>query len=198
MNDAGQGSALPLEGRDGARMSTTMDPSAEAVCAAFTAAVSSGRLNLPSPGSGQTRERWAGFMDLAGDDLSLARLGEGHADARAILAELGEPEPPPGSRWGVWAANPPGPSLRAEPTGDGWCLTGVKQYCSGARCCTHALVTAAAPDGRGLFAVTAGTFVPLAGTWPATGMAGSDTLDAEFSAVPARPVGPPGAYLSRP
>jgi alkylation response protein AidB-like acyl-CoA dehydrogenase len=175
-----------------------MDASAEAVSAAFTAAVGSGRLNLPLPGSGRTRERWAGFMDLAQEDLSLARLGEGHADALAILDEIGEPEPPPGSRWGVWAANPPGPGLRAEPSGDGWCLTGIKQYCSGARCCTHALVTAAAPDGMRLFAVAAGSFVPLAGTWPATGMAGSDTLDVEFPAAPARPIGPPGAYLNRP
>ena len=175
-----------------------MDASTAAVSAAFTAAAGSGRLNLPLPGSGRTRERWAGFMDLAGEDLSLARLGEGHADAVAILGELGEPEPPPGSRWGVWAANPPGPSLRAEPAGEGWCLTGVKQYCSGARCCTHALVTAAAPDGVRLFTVTAGSFVPLLGTWPATGMAGSDTLDVEFLAAPAHPVGPPGAYLNRP
>jgi alkylation response protein AidB-like acyl-CoA dehydrogenase len=179
-------------------MNTTMDSAADAVCAAFTAAVSSGRLNLPWPGGGRTRERWAGFMDLAEEDLSLARLGEGHADALAILAELGEPEPPPGSRWGVWAANPPGPSLHAEQRGDGWRLTGVKQYCSGARCCTDALVTAAAPDGMRLFAITAGSFVPLAGTWPATGMAGSDTLDVEFSATPACPIGAPGAYLSRP
>jgi alkylation response protein AidB-like acyl-CoA dehydrogenase len=176
----------------------SMDSSAEAVAAAFTAAVASGRLNLPSPGSGRTRERWAGFMDLAGEDLSLARLGEGHADALAILEELGEPEPPADSRWGVWAANPPGPSLRAEQTGDGWRLAGVKQYCSGARCCTHALVTAQAPDGMRLFEVTAGSFVPRLGTWPATGMAGSDTLDAEFAAAPAHPIGPPGAYLNRP
>ena len=56
---------------------------------AFTAAVESGRLDLPLPGSGATWERWAAFADLAGEDLSLARLGEGHADAIAILAEFG-------------------------------------------------------------------------------------------------------------
>lgn len=179
-------------------MTEPMDPSTRSVYTAFAAAVSSGRLNLPSPGSGLTRERWAGFMDLAEEDLSLARLGEGHADALAILEELGEPEPPPGSRWGVWAANPPGPGLRAEQTDDGWRLHGTKQYCSGARCCTHALVTAAAQDGMRLFAVPTGSLAPLAGTWPATGMAGSDTLDVEFTSVPAHPAGAPGAYLSRP
>ena len=60
-----------------------------ATAAAFAAAVKSGRLNLPLPGSGRTRERWAALADLAGEDLSLARLAEGHADALAILAELG-------------------------------------------------------------------------------------------------------------
>ena len=65
----------------------------------------------------RTWDRWAAFADLAGEDLSLARLGEGHADAIAILAELSGPAPAPGSRWGVWAANPPGPSLEAVKAG---------------------------------------------------------------------------------
>jgi alkylation response protein AidB-like acyl-CoA dehydrogenase len=197
MNDVVAGSALFSLGK-GARMTEKMNRSTRSACAAFAAAVDSGRLSLPSPGSGRTRERWAAFMDLAEEDLSLARLAEGHADALAILEELGERKPAPGSRWGVWAANPPGPRLRAEQTEDGWRLYGTKQYCSGARCCTHALVTAQAPDGMRLFAVTTGSLAPLAGTWPATGMADSDTLDVEFTAVPARPAGPPGAYLTRP
>jgi len=53
---------------------------------AFVSAVESGALDVPLPGSGFTKERWAAFADLAADDLSLARLGEGHADAVAILA----------------------------------------------------------------------------------------------------------------
>src|ERR1700760_742037 len=125
--------------------------------AAFTAAVESGRLDLPLPGAGATWERWAVFADLAEEDLSLARLGEGHADAVAILAELGGGRPPgggrgggggggaappplAGSRWGVWAANPPGPNVTASRRGGTWVLNGTKQYCSGARVCTHALV----------------------------------------------------------
>ena len=75
----------------------------------------------------------------------------------AILAELGGPRPEPGSRWGVWAANPPGPNVTATRERDGWLLEGTKQYCSGARICTHALVTAAADDGARLFAVDTGT-----------------------------------------
>jgi alkylation response protein AidB-like acyl-CoA dehydrogenase len=138
------------------------------------------------------------FADLAGEDLSLARLAEGHADAVAILAELDGPRPGPGSRWGVWAAHPPGPKLEARRGTGGWRLSGTKRYCSGARACTHALVTATAPDGTRLFAVEAGALTPVLGSWPATGMAGSDTLDVDFGDVPARPVGMPGAYIERP
>ena len=165
---------------------------------AFACAVESGRLGLPLPGSGATWQRWAAFADLAEEDLSLARLGEGHADAVAILAELAGPAPRPGSRWGVWAASPPGPSVTATRQGGSWVLRGTKQYCSGARVCTHALVTARAGDEERLFAVAAGDLEPQAGTWPATGMAGSDTLDVGFPAVPAEPVGPPGGYTGRP
>ena len=165
---------------------------------AFAAAVDSGRLDLPRPGSGATRERWAALADLAGEDLSLARLGEGHADAVAILAELGGPRPEPGSRWGVWAANPPGPNVTAARRGGRWVLSGTKQYCSGARTCTHALVTAAADDGPRLFAVATRELEPRAGSWPATGMAGSDTLDVDFAGAAAEPVGPPDGYTDRP
>ena len=122
--------------------------------AAFADAVDSGRLDLPFPGGGQTRERWAALAALAERDLSLARLAEGHTDALAIMSELGAPPPRAGSRWGVWAAQPPGPALAASVTGGQWRLDGTKQYCSGARSCTDALVTAAAPDGNRLFAVS--------------------------------------------
>jgi alkylation response protein AidB-like acyl-CoA dehydrogenase len=165
---------------------------------AFAAAVDSGRLDLPLPGAGATRERWAAFADLAGEDMSLARLCEGHADAVAILAELGGPSAGPGSRWGVWAANPPGPNLTAVRRGDGWLLRGTKQYCSGARVCTDALVTAAADDGPRLFAVGVDQLEPDPASWPATGMAGSDTLDVGFPGVPAVAVGAPEGYTERP
>src|SRR5580692_4401759 len=169
-----------------------------AAAAAFADAVESGRLNLPLPGCGRTRERWDVLADLAGDDLSLARLAEGHADALAILAELGELAPPAGSRWGVWAAQPPGPGLTASRGDQGWQLDGTKQYCSGAHSCTDALVTAPAPDGNRLFAVSTRDLWPVPGTWPPTGMAASDTLDVRFDAIEAEPVGAPGGYTDRP
>ena len=84
------------------------------VARAFARAVESGRLNLPLPGGGQTRKRWAVLAQLGEEDLSLARLAEGHTDAVAILAELGAVTPPPGSRWGVWAAQPGHPLVRRQ------------------------------------------------------------------------------------
>jgi hypothetical protein len=183
------------------------DWAAAQTAVAFTAAVESGRLDLPQPGGGQTAQRWAVLADLATEDLSLARLAEGHTDALAILAELGANpsehnatlSAQAASRWGVWAAQPPGPGLVASRTDDGsWRLDGLKRYCSGARCCTDALVTATAPDGSRLFAVSTGDLSVLPGTWPATGMAGSDTLDVRFTAIEAKPVGDPGCYIDRP
>lgn len=186
-----------LKGRRGQEGREALPPWQQAG-RAFASAVESGRLDLPLPGSGATWRRWSALADLAGEDLSLARLGEGHVDAIAILAELDGPQPEPGSRWGVWAANPPGPSVTATRWEGTWLLRGTKQYCSGARICTHALVTAAAEDGARLFAAAVENLEPREGTWPATGMAGSDTLDVGFPEVPAEPVGPPDGYTRRP
>jgi alkylation response protein AidB-like acyl-CoA dehydrogenase len=178
----------------------------EETARAFTAAVDEGRLDLPLPGHGRTRVRWAALAALAETDLSLARLGEGHADALAILDELDGPHDAPAvpghslPRWGVWAARPPGPSLAAQQRDGTWWLDGTKQYCSGARVCTDALVTADTAEGVRLFAVRTSEegVRPIPGSWPAVGMAGSDTLDVRFGHVPAEPVGPPGGYTARP
>jgi alkylation response protein AidB-like acyl-CoA dehydrogenase len=167
--------------------------------AAFTALVDDGWAP-PLPGSGSTAQRWAALSDVGARDLPLARLAEGHADAVAVLAELDGPAPSPGERLGVWAAEPPGDPVRAERGSGGWTLTGTKHWCSGARACTGALVTAHADDGRRLFLVDLAdqraTAVP--GGWAAPGMAGSDTVDVRFDGVPARPVGGVRAYLDRP
>lgn len=120
------------------------------------------QFQLPLPGRGGTAQRWRALAELAADDLDLARLAEAHLDALAILQELrepptaGSPAPPvrSGQRWAVWAAEPPNGLVQAEQGSDGgWRLTGIKRWCSGAHACTHALVTAHAPDGGRLFAV---------------------------------------------
>ncbi|MFI5496346.1 acyl-CoA dehydrogenase [Actinoplanes sp. NPDC051859] len=122
-------------------------------------------------------------------------------DAVAIRTELGDIGTDDGTgtrRWGVWAAVPP--SVRAQRHPDGWRLTGERPWCSGAAWCTDALVTAVADDGIRLFAVRneAPYLLPLDGTWPAIGMAGSDSRTVRFTDAPARPVGGVGAYVNRP
>ena len=59
-------------------------------------------------------------------------------------------------------------------------------------------MTAATPDGSRLFAVSTTDLSPVPGTWPATGMAASDTLDVRFVNIAATPVGEPGSYTGRP
>src|ERR1700689_2720517 len=89
----------PKEGRtfmtrvEAARGGGDMDspPAWRVTAADFTAAVESGRLDLPLPGGGRTRERWARLADLAAEDLSRTRLGDGLPAALAILPERGGP-----------------------------------------------------------------------------------------------------------
>ncbi|WP_329203153.1 acyl-CoA dehydrogenase family protein [Streptomyces sp. NBC_01435] len=167
-----------------------------------------GDLDLPMPGGGRTRARWESLTRWAQQDLSLARLAEGHTDAIAILAELDAAGAGAGDlttavgpvRWGVWAAEPPGYVLEARRVPGGWRLFGVKPFCSGAGVCTHALVTARDGELRRLFAVEVAQpgVEPLPGSWPGLGMAASDTLDVNLDGAWASPVGEPGAYVERP
>ncbi|MFJ9327787.1 acyl-CoA dehydrogenase [Streptomyces sp. NPDC101230] len=122
----------------------------------FVDAVTAGTVEAPLPGGGRTSARFDVLSAVAEDDLCAARLVEGHLDAVAILAELDDDPVAPGQYWAVWAAEPPGSGLTATRGPDGWVLNGLKQYCSGAHSCTHALVTATAEDGRRLFAVRTG------------------------------------------
>jgi alkylation response protein AidB-like acyl-CoA dehydrogenase len=164
----------------------------------FAEAVDQGRFDLPRPGGGRTAERFLELMALGREDPVLARLGEGHADGAAILDELGADPVAPGERWGVWAAVPA--SVTAVPVNGGWRLRGDRPWCSGAGTCTHALVTATAADGVRLFAVEVGgpRARPVDGTWPALGMAGSDSRTVRFDDAAGRPVGGPGQYVNRP
>lgn len=157
---------------------------------------------LPLPGGGATGRRLQGLAAAGSADLSHGRLAEGHADAVAILAEAGRPTRP-GQIYGVWAAVSGTNDVGATRDGERWVLTGVKQFCSGATLCDRALVRAYGCCDDLLFDVDLrqGGVQPVAGTWPAVGMVGSDSRAVSFDrvAVPAdEVVGPPGFYLSRP
>lgn len=134
------------------------------------------------------------LIEIATVDLSLARLAEGHTDAHAIARELGHSLR--AGAYGVWAAEPPGKSLRAERTTAGWRLSGTKLYASGARVIDRALVTA----GPLLFDVDArdARLTPSEGTWRAVGMADSGSLDVVFDGATGEPAGGENAYVARP
>lgn len=152
---------------------------------------------LPHPGGGNTWGRWSALARVARADLSVARLVEGHVDARAILVELGRRGPP--GLMGVWAARPE--RLRAVPTPDGWRLDGDKPFCSGSILLDHALVAATTPDGPGLFLVSADLVRPVAGTWEPLGMYATRSETLLFEQIPlgaSMRIGGTGAYVERP
>ncbi len=177
------------------------------------AALDDGLLDLPLPGRGATEARFAALSAFGRVDLDLARLVEAHADALAILADLGadlDVDLGTAERgrdlWGVWAANPPTNPLRATRATEhggsagGWLLDGDKPWCSGAGACDRALVTAVTDEGYRLFAVELRppSAEAVDGTWPAAAMRGSDSRTVRFASAPAVAVGEPEDYLARP
>ncbi|AZE89530.1 acyl-CoA dehydrogenase family protein [Pseudomonas orientalis] len=156
---------------------------------------------LPLPGSGQTLERYSGLAQVAGHDLRLCKLFEGHTDALAIIAELDSPLPPLGSTWGMWAAEPPSAKVRVRRDGQRLIVDGRKAWCSGASVVSHGLLTAWDEDDRQqLVAVLMdqpGVRVTEDG-WDAVGMAATGSVEIVFNEARGLAVGGPGDYLARP
>lgn len=138
--------------------------------------LSTGLLDLPLPGSGETITRWTSLVEVASVDLAVARLIENHLEAQALFAEIGRSLPD--GLWAVWSDEGAESNITVEPTLDGWRLEGTKAWCVGARSVTNALVTAVADDGVRVFVVPTRAdrvrFSP--GTGPAIGMALADPL----------------------
>ena len=156
---------------------------------------------LPLPGAGDTWRRFEALADVSAEDLSAGRLAEGHADALAILAEAGRGPAVEGATYGVWAARRPSGGMTARRVGAGWELHGVQEFCSGANLLDRALVAADGPEGQLLFDLSVAESVVTrhAGSWPAVGMAASDSMTLTISgAVGERDrVGGPGFYTGR-
>ncbi|MFM0502193.1 acyl-CoA dehydrogenase [Paraburkholderia caffeinilytica] len=161
---------------------------------------------VPLPGHGQTLTRWRALAAVAACDLGLVKLFEGHTDALAILAELHGPTPPSGSRWGVWAAEPPDARVqagkratRADDAGQLY-LSGTKAWCSGAAVVSHALVTVWLDDEPVLAAVAMNHASISIDTskWQALGMHATASADVTFDRTPATLVGAAHAYVRRP
>ncbi|OEZ63846.1 hypothetical protein DUGA6_03470 [Duganella sp. HH105] len=163
--------------------------------------IEAGLDRLPSPGGGATLQRWQALALVAGHDLSLLKLYEGHTDALAILSELSGPSITTAS-WGVWCAEPPGAVVTLMESGSGsFRLYGRKQWCSGAASLSHALVSCRDAGGQPWLVAVAlrqpGVAVTEDG-WHAVGMAASGSVDVVFDGAEAWPVGEAGSYLRRP
>lgn len=155
---------------------------------------------LPLPGGGNTATRWHALSAVAVCDLALAKLFESHADALAILSELGQNELAQRGTWAVWAAEPPHSRLAAyERDGKSLLLEGTKPWCSGASHVTHALVTAWHNDDPVLAAVELSQpniEIDTSG-WQAIGMRATGTASVRFAGARATQIGETGAYLNR-
>lgn len=201
---------------------------AHRVGAALAFLVDRGVDRPPLPGSvpGATLMRWRMLASVAAHDVGLVKLYEGHTDAVAILAELAASPAPHGTRWAVWASEPPQARLVARPVTDhapgrpqsltqapvagadiapgrvsGVRLDGRKAWCSGAASVTHALITAWLDDRTSCLVQVAldqpGVRVTGEG-WHARGMAATASVDVVFENAAATLVGAPGDYLARP
>lgn len=156
---------------------------------------------LPLPGHGRTLERWRALARVAGCDLGLAKLYEGHTDALAILAECGAAQHAHDGIWGMWAAEPP--DARAHIVarhGERVQLQGRKAWCSGALQIDRALLTAWENDQPQLVAIELShpSQRIQAEQWQAVGMASTASVTIEFDNSPGLAIGTPGQYLSRP
>lgn len=156
---------------------------------------------LPLPGHGRTLERWRALARVAGCDLGLAKLYEGHTDALAVLAECGAAQHAHDGIWGMWAAEPP--DARAHIVardGERVQLQGRKAWCSGALQIDRALLTAWENDQPQLVAVELShpSQRIQAEQWQAVGMANTASVIVEFDNSPGLAIGTPGQYLSRP
>ncbi|QHD01565.1 acyl-CoA dehydrogenase [Pseudomonas sp. S04] len=161
-----------------------------------------GQADLPLPGQGQTLQRWRTLAQVAGNDLALLKLFEGHTDAKAILAELDALHLDSPGIWGVWAAEPPTARVRIVGREHGAVqLSGTKAWCSGALQIDHALLTAWDEDDRAqlvALALSQGALRIDSDDWQARGMATTASVSVHLDGARAHCVGGSGAYVQRP
>ena len=156
---------------------------------------------LPAPAGGDTLQRWQCLAAMAGHDLGLCKLYEGHTDALAIMHELGAEPAPPGSIWGTWASEPPQARVMVRQEGDRVLLSGRKAWCSGASVVTHGLLTAWDDDGQQQLVAVPMDQPNLCITddgWNAVGMANTGSVEILLENAEGWYVGTPGSYLDRP
>jgi len=97
---------------------------------------------VPPMGEGQSAARLTFLTTVGRDDLSLARLIEGHLDATQILREAKRPVDKQ-ALYAIWASGGPADSLhitQTARTASGLELTGTKPFCSGSDIVDRALI----------------------------------------------------------
>ena len=140
-----------------------------------------------------------GLRAVGAVDLCLARLVEGHADARRILSQA--PAVPRPGTYGVWASRSVGTGLTATRDDRGHRVHGEVRFASGVDVVDRVLVPAITHDGEQLLLdVPAERFRPDRSGWVAPGMDASRSFTTHLDTVvgPEDVVGPPGFYLDRP
>jgi alkylation response protein AidB-like acyl-CoA dehydrogenase len=101
------------------------------------------------------------FIVLGEASLSVARLYEAHVNALQLIVQYGSEtlaaqcarDAAQNHLFALWVTDPPGRALGLEPSGSGYVLCGVKDFCSGAGTATRALITASDPTGTRMLAV---------------------------------------------
>ncbi|NAS10183.1 acyl-CoA dehydrogenase [Acinetobacter haemolyticus] len=151
---------------------------------------------LPEPASGQTYQRWQVFAQIAGFDLSLAKLFESHCDALSILHELGYENKIDEKIWAVWAADGGPAPLQVE---NGLCR-GIKPWCSGAEFIQKALISFKDQQGQSQLCIVdlnQSTIKVDLEQWQAVGMQGTQTARVNFQDTAVKLIGHPNDYLDR-
>lgn len=158
--------------------------------------------STPLPGAGSTRERWRRLREAGRGGLAAGKLLESHVDALAILAEAGRARLD-ATVYAVWASQSGGTGLRARKGGDGWVVSGSLRFASGIQMVDRALIWVSTDDGTVLCDVSANdpALRPVAGSWPAIGMADTHSLDVTVEGLVVEQhhvIGDRDWYLARP
>ncbi|MCT0202812.1 acyl-CoA dehydrogenase family protein [Synechococcus sp. CS-603] len=155
--------------------------------------------DLPRPADGRTLQRWQALAEVGANDLSLAKVYEGHTDALAILAEHHGPIGQ--GIWAVWAAETPQSRVKFLAGKHGGALYGTKAWCSGAALADSALMTAWTQDEQPILVALQlrqpGLRIETQ-QWNAVGMSATESATVILNGVPAVAVGGQGEYGGRP